>query len=593
MIVAKIKVTDNIAYTVYRKVIPACIIGAQVEFEYADDIWQGLHKTVVFKGVVTKDVITDAEVVTIPAEVVAKRGYPLQVGVYGVDMDGNLAIPTIWAALGNVRDAAKPSGDTTTHPTLPVWAQIQAMIGNLNELDTDAKNNLVDAVNEAMTKGGGAGSMDLRVADGYVQYSTDGGMTWTNLISMAELKGADGKSAYQYAVEGGYTGTEAEFSAKLEAEIPTVDSTLAKSGQAADAAVVGNRLSAISEEIANLKTSGLTTAQINALDGMFKVAAYDDSKDVSGAYAAFKSAFGLVDSGVTAYTITADLVNVTSSNSATSITDGESYTATLTAADGYALDTVSVLMGGVDVTADVYADGVISIPAVTGNVEIVAHAVQVGEVAPGLSEDSLSAYFDFRNVAILASEHYAATKGVDGAYFSTPYDTTVNDDKGIMLDNGTYGGGNGGGFNINTEHFTFGILFYTTETRCAVLPVNIGSVWGSDVKVSWRINYLDSSGTSTSAAKLSENVFSAGKYVFVAYRTTAEQADIFVDGSLKLTEKSGALTDFATWAEPGKIRASKNFGNGQVTALAYYDRALSDAEIVELGEYFKTLEVRA
>ena len=33
--------------------------------------------------------------------------------------------------------------------------------------------------------------------------------------------GADGKSAYAYAVEGGYTGTEAEFAAKLAAEIPS------------------------------------------------------------------------------------------------------------------------------------------------------------------------------------------------------------------------------------------------------------------------------------------------------------------------------------------------------------------------------------
>ena len=33
--------------------------------------------------------------------------------------------------------------------------------------------------------------------------------------------GTDGKSAYQYAVEGGYTGTEAEFSAKLAEEMPT------------------------------------------------------------------------------------------------------------------------------------------------------------------------------------------------------------------------------------------------------------------------------------------------------------------------------------------------------------------------------------
>ncbi len=40
--------------------------------------------------------------------------------------------------------------------------------------------------------GGSGGSMDLRVADGYVQYSTDGGVTWANLIAVAELKGADG-----------------------------------------------------------------------------------------------------------------------------------------------------------------------------------------------------------------------------------------------------------------------------------------------------------------------------------------------------------------------------------------------------------------
>lgn len=33
---------------------------------------------------------------------------------------------------------------------------------------------------------------NLRVADGYIQYSTDGGSTWTNLIAVADLKGADG-----------------------------------------------------------------------------------------------------------------------------------------------------------------------------------------------------------------------------------------------------------------------------------------------------------------------------------------------------------------------------------------------------------------
>lgn len=59
--------------------------------------------------------------------------------------------------------------------------------------------------------------------------------------------GAPGKTAYQYAQEGGYTGTEAEFEEKLAEEIPTVDSTLTQSGQAADAKVVGDRLNELNE----------------------------------------------------------------------------------------------------------------------------------------------------------------------------------------------------------------------------------------------------------------------------------------------------------------------------------------------------------
>ena len=75
----------------------------------------------------------------------------------------------------------------------PDLSAIQAQIGDLSDLTTEAKGTLVAAINEAArTGGGGAGSMGLRVADGYIQYSTDGGGTWTNLIAVAELKGDKG-----------------------------------------------------------------------------------------------------------------------------------------------------------------------------------------------------------------------------------------------------------------------------------------------------------------------------------------------------------------------------------------------------------------
>lgn len=209
MIVAKIQVSGAIAHTLYKKVIPAGIIGAQVEFEYAEDIWQGMHKTVVFRGPVTKDVVTDANIVTIPPEVAEKPLSLLSVGVYGVDSEGNLAIPTIWADLGLVRESANPSGDTTTDPSLPVWAQLQGMIGDLDELETTARDNLVAAVNEALSNGGTVDEAEIRrIVEEYLA---------ANPPAPGE-PGADGKSAYEIAVENDFSGSETEWLESLRGE---------------------------------------------------------------------------------------------------------------------------------------------------------------------------------------------------------------------------------------------------------------------------------------------------------------------------------------------------------------------------------------
>lgn len=87
----------------------------------------------------------------------------------------------------------KPSDYVYTPTEHAGFDRLRAEIGDLADLTTEAKDTLVAAISEAARSGGGAGSMDLRVADGYIQYSTDGGSTWTNLIAVADLKGADGK----------------------------------------------------------------------------------------------------------------------------------------------------------------------------------------------------------------------------------------------------------------------------------------------------------------------------------------------------------------------------------------------------------------
>ena len=72
------------------------------------------------------------------------------------------------------------------------------------------------------------------------------------------------------------------------------------------------------------------------------------------------------------YTVSNSLTGCTTSNSATTATENTAYSATITASDGYTLDgaTISVKMGGVDITSTAYSNGVISIGSVTGNVSI-------------------------------------------------------------------------------------------------------------------------------------------------------------------------------------------------------------------------------
>ena len=129
IVIAKIYVNGVTAVASMLKKIPKGIIGATIQLTFGDD-WEGLSKTAVFKGAVTKDVLIEGDIVTIPAECVEMSGHRLKVGFYGV-ADGTLAIPTIWADLGLIRDAADPSGDTSTDPTLPVWAQLQAEVEDL------------------------------------------------------------------------------------------------------------------------------------------------------------------------------------------------------------------------------------------------------------------------------------------------------------------------------------------------------------------------------------------------------------------------------------------------------------------------------
>ena len=237
----KIKVTTNLASTTRGELLTKGQIGAQVQFMF-NDHWSDMKKTAVFKRCGKTIDVVDSEwngdIVTIPSEMTEEAGLQVYVGVYGVSEDGKRITPTLYAPLGAVALGAEPDGDPSTDPTLPVWAQLQAQIGDLSNLTTEDKTNLVSAINEAAKSGVGKDGTGIASIT-YKGKDESGGNMYTVLLTDGTSyditapkgakgdkgdpgpkgdKGADGKSAYQYAQESGYTGTETEFAEKMAEE---------------------------------------------------------------------------------------------------------------------------------------------------------------------------------------------------------------------------------------------------------------------------------------------------------------------------------------------------------------------------------------
>ena len=135
------------------------------------------------------------KIVTVDGEVLTVDGEAVETDDDGTTTEYNIGAGLQFDAETNTLsvNAASAVEEGNTNPVMS--AAVWGLIGNLSDLTTTAKDNLVAAINEAAKTGsGGAGSIDLRTADGYIQYSNDGGETWENLIALADLKGEKGET---------------------------------------------------------------------------------------------------------------------------------------------------------------------------------------------------------------------------------------------------------------------------------------------------------------------------------------------------------------------------------------------------------------
>lgn len=117
---------------------------------------------------------------------------------------------------------------------------------------------------------------------------------------------------------------------------------------------------------------------------------------------------------VWAHSLAQTLSGCTSSTDATTINDGGSISCVLTADEGRRLDSVTVSMGGTDITSSTYASGKISIASVTGDVTITATTAEIST--------SHSITTKLSHVTISNSEASVDKNG--------PYSATVTPDTG-------------------------------------------------------------------------------------------------------------------------------------------------------------------
>lgn len=238
---------SNLMRTVY---VQACIrfpLGKQGENEAVRVVWPGIVEK--FRKLYGSGAFT----------LTAKRcgdaaAYPVAVSTEGGDVvwlvraadvanpgsgsceltytvDGVVAKSQTWSTYVAASISGDAPGEPPEEPARAWFAAVQAQIGNLDDLTTKAKANLVAAINEAAKTGsGGAVSISMRTADGYIQYSTDGGETWENLIAVADLKGdpgpqgepgTPGKDGAGMDITGATVGQIAKISAVDENGKPT------------------------------------------------------------------------------------------------------------------------------------------------------------------------------------------------------------------------------------------------------------------------------------------------------------------------------------------------------------------------------------
>lgn len=250
------------------------------------------------------------------------------------------------------------------------------------------------------------------------------------------------------------------------------------------------------------------------------------------------------------YTVTYNLTNCSSTNTIRYSVSGDAYETTISPDENYEIDSVTVTMGGVDITSSCYLNGVINIPSVTGDVIITATA-KVGQNA--------ALVYSLETETALTGSNYIDT-GI--ALFDKDKDFTVIIDYEGSADN------------------VSGTSYTLAEIRDTLFSIRAKSGSGifKFIVHGYTINNITASSTSP-VRNVMVITKEAETKVFTLYST--------VDGGVNTPFVTPEQT-FARLSETLILGAAKttdnaftNFMHGKIYGCKIYERVLTTSEIAD------------
>lgn len=349
-------------------------------------------------------------------------------------------------------------------------------------------------------------------------------------------------------------------------------------------------------------TGGINSTAKTLLQTILQNAVYTTNQSAN--ITALISALGNNEGGggdtptVKTYTITNNLTHCSNSNTSTSVNENSNYAATITPAEGYTLTdaSVSITMGGVDITSTAYNNGSINIASVTGNIVITITATSSSSSSEMVT-DGLVNYFDFRNVkydnkGAGKSTIIGATQG-NGSLFTWINDAvTKQDNYGIEITRTLSYNPNSVGTTSVSLGTSFTAIFkcYLTNTSSPLFF----NEYAATSNVS-KLNYKPKYKTTSSTANLA--ITSLGSRLDSGYDTVTLIVDgniskLYFGTTLVQTNDGSTINDFQGWYDQlNGIGVLGGNNNGYLTQMAVYNKALSEVQLVDMIDYLKTLEV--